>query len=100
MEKIPMTRRGFDALDNEWRKLKTVDRPAIIRDIAEARAHCELVASPMNNKRLDTGNPCVKAGTCEECKGEGRICKIYSVLRQKPRLSDFTVIIVGERLGY
>jgi transcription elongation factor GreA len=42
MEKIPMTRRGFDALDAELRQLKTVDRPAIIRDIAEAREHGDL----------------------------------------------------------
>jgi transcription elongation factor GreA len=42
MDKIPMTRRGFDALDNELRQLKTVDRPAIIRDIAEARDHGDL----------------------------------------------------------
>jgi transcription elongation factor GreA len=42
MDKIPMTRRGFDALDNELKQLKTVDRPAIIRDIAEAREHGDL----------------------------------------------------------
>ena len=42
MEKIPMTRRGFDALDAELKQLKTVDRPAIIRDIAEARDHGDL----------------------------------------------------------
>ena len=42
MEKIPMTRRGFDALDGELKQLKTVDRPAIIRDIAEAREHGDL----------------------------------------------------------
>lgn len=42
MEKIPMTRRGFDALDDELKQLKTVDRPAIIRDIAEAREHGDL----------------------------------------------------------
>ncbi len=42
MEKIPMTRRGFDALDAELKQLKTVDRPAIIKDIAEARAHGDL----------------------------------------------------------
>ena len=42
MEKIPMTRRGFDALDTELKHLKTVDRPAIIRDIAEAREHGDL----------------------------------------------------------
>ena len=37
-----MTRRGFDALDAELKQLKTVDRPAIIKDIAEARAHGDL----------------------------------------------------------
>jgi transcription elongation factor GreA len=42
MEKIPMTRRGYDALDSELKQLKTVDRPAIIRDIAEAREHGDL----------------------------------------------------------
>ena len=42
MDKIPMTRRGFDALDAELKQLKTVDRPAIIRDIAEAREHGDL----------------------------------------------------------
>jgi transcription elongation factor GreA len=42
MEKIPMTRRGFDALDGELRQLKTADRPAVIRAIAEAREHGDL----------------------------------------------------------
>jgi transcription elongation factor GreA len=42
MDKIPMTRRGFNALDEELKLLKTVDRPAIIRDIAEAREHGDL----------------------------------------------------------
>lgn len=37
MEKIPMTRAGFDALDAELKLLKTVERQAIIRAIAEAR---------------------------------------------------------------
>lgn len=37
-----MTRRGFEVLDAELRHLKTVDRPAIIKDIAEARAHGDL----------------------------------------------------------
>ncbi|HMO07684.1 MAG TPA: transcription elongation factor GreA [Paracoccaceae bacterium] len=42
MEKIPMTRAGFAALDDELRALKTVDRPAVIRAIAEAREHGDL----------------------------------------------------------
>jgi transcription elongation factor GreA len=42
MEKIPMTRAGFTALDEELKMLKTVERPAVIRAIAEAREHGDL----------------------------------------------------------
>lgn len=42
MEKIPMTRAGFDQLDIELRDLKAVERPAVIRAIAEAREHGDL----------------------------------------------------------
>lgn len=42
MEKIPMTRAGFAALDNELKQLKSVERPAVIRAIAEAREHGDL----------------------------------------------------------
>jgi transcription elongation factor GreA len=42
MEKIPMTRAGFTALDEELKILKSVERPAVIRAIAEAREHGDL----------------------------------------------------------
>ena len=37
-----MTRGGFDALDVELKTLKSVERPAVIRAIAEAREHGDL----------------------------------------------------------
>jgi len=42
MEKIPMTKAGFDRLEKELRQLKTIDRPAVIEAISEARAHGDL----------------------------------------------------------
>jgi transcription elongation factor GreA len=42
MERIPMTAGGFKALEDEINHLKTVERPSIIRMIAEARAHGDL----------------------------------------------------------
>ena len=42
MEKVPMTAEGFAALEIEIKHLKTVDRPRIIKLIAEARAHGDL----------------------------------------------------------
>ncbi|MCR9149369.1 MAG: transcription elongation factor GreA [Rhodobacteraceae bacterium] len=42
MDKIPMTRAGHAALDGELKTLKSVERPAVIRAIAEAREHGDL----------------------------------------------------------
>ncbi len=42
MEKIPMTAKGFARLDAELKTLKSVERPAVIRAIAEAREHGDL----------------------------------------------------------
>ena len=42
MDKIPMTRAGHAALEVELKQLKSVERPAIIRAIAEAREHGDL----------------------------------------------------------
>lgn len=42
MEKIPLTRSGHTKLEEELKQLKSVERPAIIRAIAEAREHGDL----------------------------------------------------------
>lgn len=42
MEKIPMTAEGLKQLEGELRVLKDVERPAVIRAIAEAREHGDL----------------------------------------------------------
>ena len=42
MEKIPITPEGYKKLENELQKLKTVEKPATINAIAEARAHGDL----------------------------------------------------------
>lgn len=42
MERYPMTPQGQKALEDELHQLKTVDRPRIVADIAEAREHGDL----------------------------------------------------------
>jgi transcription elongation factor GreA len=42
MDKIPMTTSGHVALSAEYRRRTSEERPKIIRDIAEARAHGDL----------------------------------------------------------
>lgn len=42
MNKIPMTVAGHKALDEELKRLKTTERPAVIAAISEAREHGDL----------------------------------------------------------
>jgi transcription elongation factor GreA len=42
MEKVPMTAEGYQALDEELKRLKTLERPAVIAAISEARTHGDL----------------------------------------------------------
>ena len=42
MHKFPMTGPGLQRLEDELRQLKAVERPSIIRQIAEARTHGDL----------------------------------------------------------
>lgn len=42
MEKFPLTKEGFEALEAELKKLKFTDRPNIIAAIDEARSHGDL----------------------------------------------------------
>ena len=42
MEKVPITKTGYDALNAELKTKKSIERPAIIKAIAEAREHGDL----------------------------------------------------------
>jgi len=42
VSKVPMTVRGHELLQEELKRLKSVDRPQVIQAIAEARAHGDL----------------------------------------------------------
>lgn len=69
MEKIPMTRAGHAALDQELKQLKSVERPAVIKAIAEAREHGDL-----------SENAEYHAAREKQSFIEGRIKEIESIL--------------------
>ena len=42
MEKVPMTVAGYKVLDEELKRLKSIERPSVIAAISEARSHGDL----------------------------------------------------------
>lgn len=77
-----------------------VSTDKICKDEKAAFERLESIAAPMNNKRLDTPNPCTKTGGCVNCQTKTRICRVYSVIKKKPVAADISVIIMGESAGY
>ncbi|MEM7615617.1 MAG: transcription elongation factor GreA [Pseudomonadota bacterium] len=69
MEKIPLTKQGFDKLDAELKLLKSETRPSIIRAIAEAREHGDL-----------SENAEYHAAREQQSHTEGRIAELEAIL--------------------
>lgn len=79
MNKEPMTVRGHELLQQELKKLKGTDRPAVIKAIAEARAHGDLKENAEYHAAKD-----------QQGFIEGRIKELEG------KLSNFQVIDVTE----
>ena len=72
----------------------------IVKDMDEAVKRVEQVAAPLNTKRLHSGTPCEKTGSCAHCRSGGRICCSYVRMGQQRVADRIKVIIVNEPLGY
>lgn len=72
----------------------------IAADLEAALKRVKEVASPANARRLGYDTPCAKTGLCSDCNSPQRICRITTILEKKPRLTDITVCLINENLGY
>ncbi len=41
-----------------------------------------------------------ETGVCTDCNSPQRICRITTILHRKPTLSDISVVLVNESLGF
>jgi len=69
-------------------------------DIQTALQRVRNVAGPMRAKSLVMQIPCAETGICTDCNSPQRICRITTILHRKPMLTDITVIIINEALGF
>ena len=80
MKRSPMTVRGAQRLKDEVQRLKTIERPRIIKAIAEARAHGDLKE-----------NAEYHAAKEEQSFTEGRIAEIQAFLSRAEVIDTATL---------
>ena len=69
-------------------------------DLQTAMQRVRNIAGPMRAKSLGMQTPCAETGICTDCNSPQRICRITTILHRKPMLTDITVIIINEALGF
>ena len=72
----------------------------ICNDLDSALKRVKEVAAPMRAKSLETKTPCTLTGVCEDCNSNTRICNATLILHRRPSLTDMSVIIVQQSLGF
>jgi len=73
----------------------------IVKNLKEGLARIKKVAAPRNCQRRKDPTPCAQDLTCHNCKTPARICRVTTIIERRPwGIRDFTVILVGEELGY
>ncbi len=69
-------------------------------DLDTALRRVREVAAPMRAKSLNMATPCVETGFCSDCNAPQRICRITTILHRKPMMTDVTVILINQTIGY
>jgi len=72
----------------------------IAEDLPHALERVRNVAAPQNARRLGLALPCAKTGRCEDCNSPQRICRSILIMERRPLLTDITIVLVHEELGY
>lgn len=109
MQKIPLTAEGYARMEAELRNLKSVERPAIIEAISEARAHGDLSENAeyhaarerqsfIEGRILDLEDKVSRADVIDTSKVAGNVIKFGATVKVVDAETDKeqTFQIVGE----
>ena len=69
-------------------------------DLDSAMRRVMEVAGPMRAKSLNMDTPCAATGVCNDCNVPQRICRVTVVLNRRPAMTDISVVLVNETLGF
>jgi transcription elongation factor GreA len=96
MDRVPMTVEGFASLEAELQRLKSVERPRIIRAIAEARAHGDLAENAEYHAAKDAQG--MNEAKVAELEGKLSLADVIDVSTMSGKTVKFgaTVSVIDE----
>jgi L-lactate utilization protein LutB len=72
----------------------------VTQDLESAVNRVRDVAGPMRAKSLNMETPCAETGICSDCNAPQRICRVTTILHRKPMLTDMSIILINQSLGF
>jgi transcription elongation factor GreA len=109
MEKVPMTQAGYTTLVEEVKRLKTIERPAVVKAIEEAREHGDLSENAeyhaarekqafIEGRLLELGDKLARAEVIDVSQMKGSVIRFGATVTVADEDTDeeSTYTIVGE----
>ncbi len=72
----------------------------VVPDLESALRRARETAGVMRAKSLAKATPCAETGVCSDCNSPDRICNATLILHRKPSLTDMSVVLVNQALGF
>lgn len=73
----------------------------VVKDLEEGLSRIKKVASPKNCQRRKDPTPCAVDLICRDCRTPARLCRVTTIIERRPwGIEEFTVILIGEELGF
>ena len=69
-------------------------------DLESALGRVKEIAGPMRAKSLNMDTPCAETGVCNDCNSPQRICRVTTILHRRPMLTDISVVLINQSLGF
>ncbi|MGA3086208.1 MAG: lactate utilization protein [Thermodesulfobacteriota bacterium] len=71
----------------------------VVKDVPAALDRIKNVIAPNIAKNSGLKTPCAVEGKCSDCKSPMRVCTVTTIIEAKPRMTQISVILVGEDMG-
>jgi hypothetical protein len=71
----------------------------VVKDLPAALDRIRNVIAPCIARNSELKTPCVTEGRCTDCKSPLRLCTVTTIIEAKPRVTQISIILVGEDMG-